>query len=127
MLPQVTGNKTSGFRLPYINGKIIVPVVYAVFIYLMWGRINDALNHLKGDSLQEILFLIYILVGLVLSILTFIKNFSLIPILGVLCCAYLLIEIPAVSWEYFFVWMGIGLLIYFLYGYRKSKLAAAAK
>src|SRR6476659_2849895 len=54
MLPQVTGNRTSGFRLPYINGKIIVPLVYAVFIYLMWSRINDAVTHLKGDSLQEI-------------------------------------------------------------------------
>jgi amino acid transporter len=123
MLPQVTGNKTSGFRLPYINGKVIVPLVYAVFIYLMWSRINDAVSHLKGDSLQEILFLIYILLGFVLSILTFVKNFSLIPIFGVLSCAYLLIEIPAVSWKYFFVWMGIGLTIYFLYGYRKSKLA----
>jgi amino acid transporter len=124
MLPQITGNRQKGFRLPYINGKIIVPVIYAVFMYLMWGRINNAISHLTTDSLQQVLFLIYILVGLVLSILTFIKSFSLIPILGVLSCAYLLIEIPAISWKYFFVWMAIGLLIYFLYGYRKSKLAA---
>jgi hypothetical protein len=101
-----------------------VPVIYAVFMYLMWGRINNAISHLTTDSLQQVLFLIYILVGLVLSILAFVKSFSLIPILGVLSCAYLLIEIPAISWKYFFVWMAIGLLIYFLYGYRKSKLAA---
>jgi APA family basic amino acid/polyamine antiporter len=123
MLPRITGRQGGGFKLPYINGKIIVPIVYAVFLYFMWGRIKTAANNLQGDSLQEVLFLIYILVGLILSVLTFLKNYSLIPILGVLSCAYLLIEIPAISWKYFFVWMGIGLLIYFMYGYRKSKLA----
>jgi len=42
----------------------------------------------------------------------------------VLCCMYLMIEIPAKSWLVFFGWMAFGLLIYFLYGYRKSKLAS---
>lgn len=124
MLPRITGaNDNRSFRLPYINGKIIVPVLFAVFVYFMWGRIQTALSNLDKDSLQEVLFLVYIVVGAVLSVLTFIKNYSLIPILGVLFCAYLLIEIPAVSWMYFFIWMALGLLIYFLYGYRKSKLA----
>ncbi|MCH5721264.1 hypothetical protein MKP07_36285 [Niabella hibiscisoli] len=36
---------------------------------------------------------------------------------------YLLIEIPAISWFWFFIWMALGLVIYFLYGYRHSKLA----
>ncbi len=124
MLPPISSSVQRGFRLPYINGKIIIPIVYAIFIYLMWGRINEAAKNVRTEGLQEILFLVYIFLGLILSVLTFIRNYSLIPILGVLSCAYLLIEIPAVSWEYFFVWMGIGLLIYFLYGFRKSKLAS---
>jgi len=123
MLPPISSDVQRGFRLPYINGKIIIPVIYAVFVYFMWGRINEAARNVRTEGLQEILFLIYIVLGLILSVLTFLRNYSLIPILGVLSCAYLLIEIPAVSWEYFFVWMGIGLLIYFLYGFRKSKLA----
>ena len=57
-----------------------------------------------------------------LSVATVIKKYSLIPVLGVLFCAYLLIEIPAIAWVWFFVWMGIGLLIYFMYGYRRSVL-----
>ncbi|MCH5598157.1 amino acid permease C-terminal domain-containing protein [Niabella ginsengisoli] len=40
---------------------------------------------------------------------------------------YLLIEIPAVSWFWFFIWMVVGLFIYFLYGYRHSKLAVDKK
>jgi hypothetical protein len=58
----------------------------------------------------------------ILSIATVVRKLSLIPVLGVLFCAYLLIEIPAIAWDWFFVWMGIGLIIYFIYGYRKSRL-----
>jgi len=36
---------------------------------------------------------------------------------------YLMIEIPADSWLVFFMWMAVGLAIYFLYSRRKSKLA----
>ena len=60
-----------------------------------------------------------------IAILSFLRNYSLIPVLGVLCCLYLMIEIPAKSWTVFFGWMAFGLLIYFLYGFRKSKLSKA--
>jgi hypothetical protein len=62
-------------------------------------------------------------VAFVLTVLTVLRKYSLIPILGVLFCSYLMIEIPADSWGYFFIWMALGLMIYFAYGYRKSKLA----
>lgn len=124
LLPRIDKNTTTGsFKLPYINGKIIVPLLYAGFVYLMRNEIRESIANIQNDSLKEMLFLVYILLAGVLSVATFIKNYSLIPVLGMLSCAYLLIEIPAVSWKYFFVWMAVGLLIYFLYGYRKSKLA----
>ena len=68
------------------------------------------------------LFAIFVVIAGILTILTIIKKYSLIPILGVLFCLYLLIEIPVNSWFVFFGWMGVGLLIYFIYGYRNSKL-----
>lgn len=123
MLPKVDNTVARGFKLPYINGKLIVPILFALFVVLSWNRITTAAGNLDKDSLQEVLFLAYIVLGLILSVLTFMKNLSLIPIMGVLFCAYLLIEIPAVSWLWFFGWMGLGLMIYFLYGYRRSKLA----
>jgi hypothetical protein len=64
-----------------------------------------------------------VLLATALTILTVIKQFNVIPILGVLFCAYLLIEIPALSWKYFFGWMAIGLTVYFAYGFWKSRLA----
>lgn len=128
MLPKVANvnGKSSGkFRLPYINGKIIVPALFIIFVVLFRNRIVDSVQNLGSDSLQEVLFLAFVLIAAVLSILTFLRNYSVIPILGVLFCSYLLIEIPAISWMYFFIWMAIGLTIYFLYGYKKSVLSSA--
>ena len=113
----------TGFKLPYINGRYIVPALLAVFIYLFRQRMEDAIQNLGHENYQEVLFLLFIVIALVLTFLTVTRRYSLIPILGVLFCLYLMIEIPAVSWLWFFVWMGLGLAIYFLYGYRNSKLA----
>jgi amino acid transporter len=123
LLPRLDISTKRGFRLPYINGKLIVPLIVGIFIYFSRGRITENFQNVGKDNLQEMLFLIFILLAIIMAILSFMKKFSLIPIMGVLFCSYLLIEIPAKSWLWFFVWMGIGLIIYFLYGYRKSKLA----
>jgi APA family basic amino acid/polyamine antiporter len=44
------------------------------------------------------------------------------PILGVLFCFVLMLSLPIETWIRFFVWLVIGLLIYFLYSVRHSKL-----
>lgn len=46
-----------------------------------------------------------------------------IPVLGVIFCVYLMLSLPLVTWLRFFVWMGIGLVIYFSYGRYRSSLA----
>ena len=50
----------------------------------------------------------------------------LIPILGMLFCAYLMYSLPVVTWIRFFVWMIVGLVIYFLYSRRHSVLATGS-
>ncbi|HSB92821.1 MAG TPA: amino acid permease [Flavitalea sp.] len=122
MLPRLPVSTRRSFRLPYFNGKFIVPLLYILFVFFFRERVRQTFINLADDSLQDILFLVFVVVAAFLSILTFIKNFSIIPILGVLFCSYLLIEIPAISWIWFFVWMALGLIIYFMYGFRKSKL-----
>ena len=111
------------FHLPYINGKWIVPVIFLLIVLFMQERLLAAFRNISEESYQEWLFLIFILLTAFISVLTFLRNYSLIPVLGVLCCMYLMIEIPARSWMVFFGWMGLGLLVYSLYGRRKSKLA----
>jgi basic amino acid/polyamine antiporter, APA family len=111
------------FSIPYLNGKYIIPVLLAVFVLTARHRIGIAFSNMTGESYQEILFLLFIVAACIITIFTFIRNYSVIPVLGVLCCLYLMIEIPAKSWMVFFGWMGLGLTIYLLYGRRKSKLA----
>ena len=48
----------------------------------------------------------------------------LFPLLGVLFCFILMLSLPLETWGRFVVWLGIGLLIYFLYSVRHSKLQA---
>jgi len=123
VLPRMEKQKGK-FSLPYINAKWIFPLLYLVFIYFFRSRIIDACAHLFEEGYQEFLFLIFVLFSGVLAVFSFLRQFSLIPILGVSCCMYLMVEIPANSWLVFFGWMSLGLLIYFFYGKNKSKLNA---
>ncbi len=45
------------------------------------------------------------------------------PLLGAAACIYLMLNLPALAWIRFGVWMFLGLIIYFLYGYKRSVLA----
>jgi hypothetical protein len=61
------------------------------------------------------------------SILSVRYNFSLIPSMGLLSCFYMLSQLGYKNWLYFFSWLIIGLIIYFVYGRRHSKLAVSNK
>ncbi len=126
ILPRISNAGKRGFKLPYWNGRYVIPFLYAGFLWLFRNRISSGLQNIAHDNLEEALFLVFFLGVTALSLATVIRKYSLIPVLGVLFCAYLLIEIPAIAWQWFFVWMGIGLIIYFIYGYRKSKLQGEA-
>ncbi|WP_424214751.1 amino acid permease [Streptomyces sp. BI20] len=52
--------------------------------------------------------------------------FPVTPILGFGFCAYLMFELPGVTWAVFGAWMAVGLVIYFLYGMRRSGLSVDA-
>jgi basic amino acid/polyamine antiporter, APA family len=54
--------------------------------------------------------------------LCFINRLSLIPVLGVLSCAYLMTELGWTNWFRFGIWMMVGLVVYFIYGYKHSNL-----
>jgi len=110
------------FNLPYVNGKFIVPILVLLAMIGFRERLGTAFSNLGHENYQEILFLLFILLAVWIAVMSFLRNYSLIPVLGMLCCAYLMIEIPAKSWMVFFGWMGVGLLIYFIYGMRHSKL-----
>ncbi|WP_165365054.1 amino acid permease [Streptomyces sp. C] len=49
--------------------------------------------------------------------------FPVTPILGALACAYMMFELDSATWMVFGGWMIVGLVFYFLYGVRRSRLA----
>jgi APA family basic amino acid/polyamine antiporter len=65
---------------------------------------------------------IFLIITLVLTVLAWQKNLSLIPILGLECCLYMMSELGYKNWMYFLIWLVIGLIIYFGYSYKNSKL-----
>jgi hypothetical protein len=67
-------------------------------------------------------FWIFILVAGVLTFLTLLRQYSLIPVLGLLCCLYMMSELGASNWMAFGLWLAAGLVIYFTYSARHSKL-----
>lgn len=68
----------------------------------------------------------FVLLCFWLSIRVFLRDLSLIPVLGLVSCCYLLTGMEAANWAWFSTWLAIGLVVYFIYGYRKSKLATQA-
>jgi hypothetical protein len=65
---------------------------------------------------------IFILFTFFITVVTIRKNLSLIPLLGLLSCLYMMSQIQLSNWIYFTAWLLIGLLIYFGYSKRHSKL-----
>lgn len=124
VLPKIARVKGgSAFQLPYINGKYFIPALVLIVTILFRNRIAGVFTNFSSEGYQEILFLVFMLIAIVTAVKSFIGSYSVIPVVGALSCLYLMIEIPAISWLWFFAWMGLGLTIYFLYGRKKSKLA----
>jgi amino acid transporter len=81
----------------------------------------------ENDPVQsrtaKISLIIFWLAMVLLALFTVIKNYSLIPLMGVSTCLYLLTGMTLSNWLWFGGWLVIGLVVYFMYGFRKSKLA----
>jgi APA family basic amino acid/polyamine antiporter len=46
-----------------------------------------------------------------------------VPIAGIVSCFYLMTGLPWVTWIRFALWLALGLVIYFMYGFKRSGLA----
>lgn len=112
------------FRVPYFNGKFIVPALY-LFITFYLGLyqrewLHDQVNPLT--SIDSIPMFIFFIVFAILAYLSFIRNYSIIPVFGILTCLYLMAQIHVKNWIGFTIWLAIGLAIYFTFSYNNSKL-----
>lgn len=122
--PKVKGR----FYTPYINGKWIFPVMLILTMLgvVVWN--GDAVQaFLQYGSWEEfkhkIPLWIYLVSMVIVAAQAFKKNWSMVPLLGLASCGYLMTELGWTNWLRFGIWLALGLIIYFMYGYRNSKLA----
>ncbi len=108
------------FKLPYINSKWIVPIGFIAFSIFFHKDLLDLFS--GNNSKDDLPFYLFIILSAVLTVLSFIKNLSLIPVLGLLSCFYLMTELGYTNWLRFLIWLVVGLVIYFTYGYKNSVL-----
>jgi amino acid transporter len=111
------------FKVPYINSKFIVPIIFIISIVFIHKYLeNGIFSFLDISNKNNIPYIIFFITFFIISILSFLKNLSLIPVLGLLSCFYLMSELGYTNWLRFIIWLLLGLLIYFFYGYKNSNL-----
>ncbi len=121
-LQQKKERPISKFKVPYVNGQFIYPVLLIIAIIIV------AIN-MPSYFIEEIWTIdtwpmaVFWIITIIMAFLAFTKRFSLIPILGMISCFYLMAQETHKVWMRFIIWLVIGLLIYFLYSYKNSKLA----
>lgn len=122
----------SGFKVPYYNGKYLVPALMVTIVtgLLVFNRAGlDSFFSLDNGTEQgwdafkhKIPLIGFILFCMVIAVLSYTKSLSLIPVLGLITNLYLMTELGITNWGRFLAWLALGLLVYFFYGYRNSKL-----
>jgi amino acid transporter len=113
------------FHVPYYNGRFIMPVLYlGVMAWLGLTQTQWVHDHVNPFvSLESLPNFIFFIVFALLALFSYLRNLSMIPVMGILTCLYLMAQIHVHQWIGFTVWLVIGLLLYFGYGYHHSRLA----
>ncbi len=129
------GTRKGGFKVPYYNSRYILPPIWIVVLfflfYLNWDGVYNFFNF-NGDNYikagfwnvfkHQIPLFLFIIIAFVLTFAAIIKQYSIIPVLGLLTNLYLMTELGITNWLRFIIWLVIGLSLYFVYGFKHSKL-----
>lgn len=123
------------FKVPYINSRYIAPLLYLLIVvgilyfspdgFRNFFSASDPSDATLGawDVLKhKIPLAVFIVAATILTYYCFKKSLSLLPVLGVFTCGYLMTELGITNWLRFGLWLAVGLVLYFFYGYQHSKL-----
>jgi amino acid transporter len=127
------------FKTPYINGRYLVPLLFVAAAFVSyryfktetWDSFFSLEPTANEDGQREagwnlfkhkIPMVLFMIVTTAMALLSFVKRLSLIPVLGLLTCLYLMTQLGITNWTRFVIWLVVGLAIYFLYSRKSSKL-----
>lgn len=122
VLQQRKERPESKFKVPYANAQFIYPILLIAGIAIIATQVPShfTADIWTGETWPMAAFWV---IALVMGVLSFTKKLSLIPVLGMISCFYLMAQESHKVWMRFMIWLVIGLAIYFLYSYSHSKLA----
>jgi basic amino acid/polyamine antiporter, APA family len=121
-------NKNNAFKIPYINSRFVILLLWMIVIGFSLYYNSKGISKFFDFSLPWAVFkhripmLVYIISATALTLLCVIQKLSLIPVISLLANFYLMTELGITNWLRFFIWLVVGLMIYFIYGRRRSKL-----
>jgi amino acid transporter len=129
-------DNSKGFKVPYCNSKKFLPPIAASVIVLLIVYNSEGIIRFFSLSdpghpyltswdifKHKIPMIGFMVVSSVVMYFAIRKKLSLIPVLGLLTNLYLISELGITNWVRFIVWLLIGLILYFLYGNRHSRLS----
>ncbi|MCX6247569.1 MAG: amino acid permease [Bacteroidetes bacterium] len=137
---RLTGKaRGEGFHIPYLNCRYYLPVVWmGVFAVLSYwnppewqqliqkGRIGIVSP--TGFSLWNLIktefpVLLFILSAIILTVISIWKEMTLIPVISLLTNFYLMAQLGITNWMRFFIWLAIGLVIFFSFSRKHSLIS----
>ncbi len=128
------GRRGSGkFRVPYVNSRYWLPLIWlGVFILLRNLDPEDLrslidFSRLPGESFWDVFqhkipHYSFLVVAVIVTFLAIKNQLSLIPALGLITNFYLMSQLGITNWLRFLIWLVIGLVLYFVYGAKHSRL-----
>jgi APA family basic amino acid/polyamine antiporter len=128
LLPQWAAKVHPKYRTPHVT-TILTGVVVAVFAGI--ANINEVV---ELTNIGTLFAFVLVAVGILVLRRTNPEAprpfrtplVPLVPLLAIASCTFLMVQLPWVTWVRFGIWLALGLVFYFLYGYRNSRLRREA-
>jgi basic amino acid/polyamine antiporter, APA family len=124
LLPQWAAKVHPKYQTPYVT-TILTGVAVASFAAM--ANINEVVELTNIGTLFA-----FVLVAIGVLVLRYTRPdhprpfrtplVPWVPLGAVVSCTYLMLQLPRVTWVRFGIWLAIGVVVYFAYGYRRSAL-----
>ena len=131
--------RDKGFHIPYLNCRYYLPLVWVGLFAVLWYWNPPELQQLMHRSLggtnepfgsflwhlfkTEFPVILFIISAIILTGISIWKQMTLIPVISLLTNFYLMAQLGITNWMRFFVWLVIGLIIFFTFSRKHSVIS----
>lgn len=137
---RITGkDREKGFHIPYLNCRYFLPLLWAGVFAVLWywnpPELQQLMHRTLGGTNEpaasfmwhlfkiEFPIILFILSAIILTAIGIWKQMTLIPVISLLTNFYLMAQLGITNWMRFFVWLVIGLIIFFTFSRHHSVIS----